>query len=213
MPFQWIVEEQAKAYQRDHLGYDWKRLNVRFEECENEIARQEIIHSLSEETRASQRAWDKEFQNIYRDAKSAFQALFEASEKRPSLREVTDKLLAEGGAHLEIGADLIEKAAGTRPSEADTKEFVERCPPFKALLVALCFAQYDRCIRSERQQSMGKAGRVDMLSAVYLPYCKTYVTNDGGQYKALNAVAELMYAEVSVVLYEDFKSQLFGLKP
>ena len=213
MPLQWIVEEQAKAYQRDPTAYDWKRLDVRFKEGENEIARQEIIHSLSEETRASQKAWEKQFQSIYRDARAAFQALFEASDKRPSLREVTDKLLAEGGAHLGIGANLIEKATGTHPSEADTKDFMERCPPFKALLVALCFAQYDRCIRSEREQSLGKAGRVDMLSAVYLPYCKTYITNDEGQNKALNAVAELMEVEVSVVLYEDFKSQLFGLKP
>jgi hypothetical protein len=213
MPFQWIVEEQAKAYQRDPSGYDWKTLKVRFKEGESEIARQEIIHSLSQETRANQKAWEKQFQHIYRDAKPAFQALFDASTTRPSLREVTDKLLAEGGAHLAIGADLIEKATGTRPSEADTKDFMERCPPFKALLIALCVAQYDRCIRSEREQSLGKAGRVDMLSAVYLPYCRTYVTNDEGQCKALNAVAALMAAEVSVVLYEDFRKQLFGLTP
>lgn len=213
MPFQWIVEEQAKAYQRDPSGYEWRRLNVPFKEGESEIARQEIIHSLSEETRANQKAWEKQFQQIYRDAKNAFQTLFEASEKRPSLREVTDKLLAEGGAHLAIGADLVERATGACISEADTKDFMERCPPFKALLMALCFAQYDRCIRSEREQSLGKAGRVDMLSAVYLPYCRTYVTNDEGQCKALNAVAELMHAEVGVVLYEDFKKQLFGLTP
>jgi hypothetical protein len=213
MPFQWIVEEQAKAYQRYPSGYDWKRLDVRFKEGESEIARQEIIHSLSGETRASQKAWEKQFQNIYRDAKPAFQALFEASDKRPSLREVTEKLLAEGGAHLGIGVNLIEKATGTRPSEADTKDFMGRCSPFKALLVALCFAQYDRCIRSEREQSLGKAGRIDILSAVYLPYCKSYVTNDEGQNKALNAVAELMEADISVVLYEDFTDRLFGLKP
>src|SRR5438045_3300767 len=24
MPFNWIAEEQAKAYQRDSVGYDWK---------------------------------------------------------------------------------------------------------------------------------------------------------------------------------------------
>lgn len=213
MPFQWIVEEQAKAYQRDPAGYDWKRLNVRFRQGEEEIARQEIIHSLSAETRTNQREWEKQFQNIYRDAKGAFQALFEAdATKRPALWEVTEKLLADGGAHLTIGADLVERAAGVRPSERETKDFMERCPPFKALLMALCFAQYDRCIRSEREQSLGKAGRVDMLSAVYLPYCKIYVTNDEGQYKALNTVAELMGLEVSVLMYDDFKRQVFGLK-
>ena len=143
MPFQWIVEEQAKAYQRNPSGYDWKRLDVSFEEAENEVARRELIPSLSEETRVSQRERETQFQNIYRNAKPAFQALFEASEKRPSLREVTDMLLAEGGAHLSVGANLVERATGARPSGADTKDFMERCPPFKALLLALCFAQYD----------------------------------------------------------------------
>ena len=57
------------AYQRDPMGYDWKRLNVRFREGENEVARQEIIHSLSEETRANQKVWEKQFQTIYRDAR------------------------------------------------------------------------------------------------------------------------------------------------
>lgn len=50
-----------------------------------------------------------------------------------------------------------------------------------------------------------------MFSAVYLPYCKVFVTNDEGQLKALTAVAELMRREISIVMYDDFKSGLFGL--
>ena len=151
MPFQWIIGEQAKAYQRDPAAYEWRNLNVRFFEGEQEIFRQEIVHSVSDETRASHRKWDRDFKSIFATAKPAFQKIFERrSGKRPSLREVTDILLSEGGAHLTIGACLVERATGTRPREAEVKDFVERCPPFKALLVALCFSQYDRCIRGER---------------------------------------------------------------
>jgi hypothetical protein len=56
--------------------------------------------------------------------------------------------------------------------ESEVKDFIDRCPPFKALLIALCFIQYDRCIRGENEPSLGKAGRYDTFSAVYLPYCR-----------------------------------------
>lgn len=211
MPFNWIIEEQAKAYQHDTIGYDWKRLNVRVAAAEEEVARQEFLHSMSEQTRREMKEWDKQYLNIFRDAKPAFQTLFASGQTRPSVREVTDKLMAEGGAHLEIGAGLFERAAGTRPTQTQMQDFIERCPPFRALLVALCFTQYDRCIREERQQSLGKAGRNDMFSAVYLAYCKVFVTDDDGQCKAMKVVADLTCLDVTVLMYDQFKSGLIGL--
>jgi hypothetical protein len=41
-----------------------------------------------------------------------------------------------------------------------------------------CFTQYDRCIREERQQSLGRAGRNDMFSAVYLVCATTESTRN-----------------------------------
>ena len=56
MPFNWIVEEQAKAYQKDATGHDWKRHDIRLAMGEREIARQEFVHDLSEQTRAEMKA-------------------------------------------------------------------------------------------------------------------------------------------------------------
>jgi hypothetical protein len=50
-----------------------------------------------------------------------------------------------------------------------------------------------------------------MFSAVYLPYCVVFVTNDPGQWKALTAVADLMPCESEIRIYDDFKANLFGL--
>jgi hypothetical protein len=212
MPFQWIIEHQAKAYQKDPKGYEWRNLNVRFFGGEQEIFRQEIVHDLSGETRTSNRKWDKEFLAIFSAAKSAFQKLFEENkEQRPSLRAVTEHLMSGGGAYLTIAAGLVERATKTLPPESEVKDFIERCPPFKALLVALCFAQYDRCIRGENEPSLGKAGRYDMFSAVYLPYCRVFVTRDEGQWKALAAVADLTGREMDILTYGEFKARLFGL--
>jgi hypothetical protein len=210
MPFNWIIEEQAKAYQRDAKGYDWRRLNIRIKAAEIEVARQEFMHTLSDQTRREMKQWNRQFLKIFRDAKPAFQALFIPGKVRPSIREVTEKLMSEGGAHLEIGANLYERAVGSRPNQTQTKDFVDRCPPFRALLIALCFAQYDTCIRDEKKQSLGKAGRNDMFSAVYLPYCKVFVTADDGHCKAMRTVAELCGIECAVQTYDEFRSALVG---
>ena len=210
-PFNSIIEEQAKAYQRDASGYDWRLLNLHVPMADQEIARQEFLHELSEQTREEMKQWDRQFQTIFRDAKVAFQNLFLAQEAWPSVHEVTERLLGDGGAYLEIGAGLFERATNVRPPTAETKAFIDRCPPFRALLVALCYSQYDRCIRDEKMPSLGKAGRNDMFSAVYLSYCKVFVTNDSGHCKAMKVVAELAGLDTTVLIYDEFKSGLVGL--
>ena len=65
-------------------------------------------------------------------------------------------------------------------------------------------------VLDRRQQSLGKAGRYDMFSAVYLAYCRVFVTNDEGQFKALNEVAELLDRDVAILMYDDFKRGLLG---
>jgi len=213
IPFHVIIEEQAKSYLANRDGYEWRRVNVRFPEAEGEVVRQEIIHEVSEQTRETQRQWDKDFRAIFSNAKPAFQKLLEdSSGERPSLQVVTERLLGEGGAHRDIAVNLFERGTGTRLSQAEMQDFTERCLPFKALLVALCFSQYDRCIRNERQESRGKAGRLDMFSAVYLPYCEVFVTNDGGQCKALRSVAEMIGGKTDVLVYSEFEDKLFGLQ-
>ena len=210
IPFHVIIESQAKAYLANRDAYVWRSVNVRFPEAEGEVVRQEIIHEVSEQTREALRQWDKDFRAIFSNAKPAFQKLFEGrSGERPSLQAVTERLLGEGGAHRDIAVNLFERGTGTRLSQAEVQDFTERCLPFKALLVALC--QYDRCIRDERQESLGKAGRLDMFSAVYLPYCKVFVTNDDGQCKALRSVAEMIGRDMDVLMYSEFKDSLFGL--
>ena len=211
-PFHVIIEDQAKAYLADREAYEWRRVNVRFLEAEGEVVRQKIIHQVSEQTRETLRQLDKGFREIFSDAKPAFQSLFEGRNgDRPSLKEVTDRLLGEGGAHRDIAINLFELGTGTRLTHEEINDFTERCLPFKALLVALCFSQYDRCIRPDRQESLGKASRLDMFSATYLPYCRVFVTDDDGQLKALRNVGEMIRLETDVLLYAHFKAKLFGI--
>ena len=211
LPINWLIEQQAKAYQHDPKGYDWKHLNIRIKAAEDEIARQEFIHEASAETRRENKEWGKRFLQIFRDAQDAFEKLFIPSQERPSLKDVTEHLMGPGGAHREIGAGLIERATGTRPDDTTTQDFITRCPSFRALLVALCFTQYNMCVRDKKIQSLGKAGRNDMYSAVYLPYCKIFVTDDKGHHKAMKAVGDLAGLECAVMNYEEFKAGIVGI--
>ena len=61
MPFNWIIEAHAKAYLANRAAYQWRDLIVRFREAENEIARQEYMHTLSEQTKQENRKAEKDF--------------------------------------------------------------------------------------------------------------------------------------------------------
>src|SRR4029077_15918275 len=104
-----------------------------------------------------------------------------------------------------LAADLYERSAGRRPTDAELTDFVERCPPFKSMMMALCFMQYDLSVREANAPRLGKAGRLDTLSAVYLPYCETFITNDHGQQQALTKVAKLTELETVMQSYDDFR--------
>ena len=51
-----------------------------------------------------------------------------------------------------------------------------------------------------------------MFSAVYLAYCREFVTNDPGQWKALKAVAGLMNWNMPILMYEEFRTALIGIR-
>ncbi len=212
LPFHVIVEEQANAYLANHRDYDWRDVNVRFCEAEGEVVRQKIIHQISTETLETQRKWDKEFNELFSGAKQAIQRVFEVRPAmRPSLTELCKQLLGAGGAYREMAINIFERRTGTRLSQENIHDFVDRCPPFKSLLIAICFTQYDRCFRDVRHASLGKAGRVDMFSAVYLPYCGVFVTNDEGQHKAMKSVTEMTGGQTEVLIYGEFRERLFGI--
>ena len=86
------------------------------------------------------------------------------------------------------------------------RAFVDACPPFRALLMALCVAQYQRCIQYPRHKSTGV---FDLYASVYLPYCEQFVTADPGQLGALLNVVSL--ARLTVRSYTDFRATLLGL--
>lgn len=133
----------------------------------------------------------------------------------PSERITDCKVLVEalqtgkGGAFWAIGADLYERATGKKADEATIRKFVDACPPFNALLLAICMAEFEYTIRDLRTGTSFRAGRMDLYSAVYLPYyCDQFVTADERQHNALKEIVAVGGLDTAILLYSNFRERL-----
>jgi hypothetical protein len=203
-----IIRKMVKSFE-DSASFDWSEVNVRFPEAEIELVRQESFSDeLSQQEREEARALDAKFFKIYDNAKPAFDRLFaEGRAKAPtSVSELVMRLQVEGGAFWTLAGDLYARVAKSAPDERTVRRFVEQCPPFNALMIALCAAQYDRCIRPRNDGPSLRSGRNDTFMSVCLPYCEQFVTNDPKQLRCFEEVISICKMHAAVRSYDDFRS-------
>jgi hypothetical protein len=88
---------------------------------------------------------------VFTDARPHFEELFgTGKESRPSsVADLVGWLQGARGAFWNFGQGLYERVAKRKPDEDTIRRFIAECPPFHALLLATCVAQYDRAIREE----------------------------------------------------------------
>jgi hypothetical protein len=197
-----VIKEHSKGD-----SYDWRAVGVRCKEYEDEIARQEFIDDhVAAEQRSFSAEVGSEFAQIYERARPHFQKLFRRhGAPPPSLSELIDALQAPGGAFWSMASELYSKPTGVNIREAAARDFVDACPPFRALLTALCIAQHQRSVQNPRRKS---TGAFDLYASVYLPYCEEFVTADPIQQQALLQVACLAKLTAKVRSYADFRAAL-----
>jgi len=182
-------------------------VNLRMQEAEIEILREENFDDgLAAQEREEGRTNNKVFVGVYVDAKTAFDELAAKGVGMP--RTVADLVsrLQEGGAFWTLARNLYERVAAKRATDADIHRFYEECEPFRVLMIALCAAQFDRCIKSDREPSM-KAGRNDTFMVTCLPYCHEFVTNDAGQLACYKEVVSVAGLDVIVRSYDEFRNR------
>lgn len=156
LPHDELLKELIKQHAKSS-SFNWKTVPVRCNEYEEEIARQELV---DDEIAKQQRCFAGEvgngFAGIYERARPKFQKLFRGRVAAPpSLSELIDALQRPAGAFWSMGAGLYRKPTGVTLNEAATRDFVDTCPPFRAVLIALCVAQHQRSIQNPRQRSTG----------------------------------------------------------
>jgi hypothetical protein len=144
---------------------------VRQEEINDKLADEQLIQA-----RELQEQFEVPFKNIRRDLGEQLKG-----EQYPvkSLKAFWDLMFQEGGAFWRIGGELMKGAFPGIPDEAVVREFVQACPPFRALLLAYSRREYEFCIAEQPATKRSKlASRIDTYMASYLPYADRFITND-----------------------------------
>ena len=193
------------------LPLDHANVNLRMVEAENELLRAANFgDDLASEERNDNRLSDRQFRKVYHDAKEPFDEVAEKAAKNGtrmprSVSELVDAL-QKGGAFWTLTRNLVERTATRRIDDAGLKLFYNKCDPFRALMIAIFAAQYDRCIRQASDNRSLKAGRNDTFMATCLPYCDEFITDDRGQlacYQEVIALADLSTAIRSFDAFRD----------
>lgn len=203
------------AHSQNPATFDWKTVNVRAVDFEREIGRRRFVwdDELSAEQRARQIQDQKDYRRLYtRLQPKLAKIIFDHGEALPvTLQEVITRLRAsDNKLMLGTGKMLYDRAAGTDVSEATIMDFINVCPPFRALLYGTLISWYDLSIRDRHAGEKFQAGRNDMFMSVYLPYCDQFITAEerGEQEKCLREVINLAELETRVLSYDDFCDSL-----
>ena len=123
-----------------------------------------------------------------------------------SVAEWVAQLQVEGGPFWTFARKLYKYVAKKPVDEPAIRRFVAECPPFHAWMIALCAAQWDRCLRPPNVRPSLRSGRNDTIMSVCLPYCQQFVTNDSGQLECYKEVVSICGLDVNIRSYEEFRS-------
>lgn len=204
-----IIKAMVARFEKSQ-PLDLTHVDPRMEEAENEILRAENFDDeLATMEREEGRAHNKVFVGVYSDAKAAFDELATSGIKMPcDVAELVSQL-QQGGAFWTLARNLYERVATIPADDATIKRFYADCEPFRALMIAIFAAQFDRCIRPSTEGPSLKSGRNDTFMATCLPYCDQFVTNDAGQFACYREVVFLAGLDVTVRSFEEFRNGFF----
>jgi hypothetical protein len=204
-PYNWIVEHQASTYLAAKSEFDWTKLDVRFRNCEREIVRRQYVDDVSGEQREEARRAAREFNESYTRVRPSIQSYFSTNARSiPRLNEYLDNFTAGDGPIWGVGRMLVETPE-RQIDDSTLRDFYNRCPPFRALLLALTVSEYERCLRAEQEGDSCRADRFDVLMSAYLPYCDDFITADEKQLRCFQAVVDKGNLLTRVRSYDEFR--------
>ena len=213
-PFNWIVEKHTKRFDANPTDYDWKRVNVTNRVFEKEVTdRGSLNDEMARQEKTSAEEAKKQFEELFCSMRPGFDKIFAKGTKRPeTFADFVKVLQKPGGAFWTVyGQKFYARNVGDKPDEAKIRDFAGRCPPFLMMILAAVMAQYKRAIVST-PPSKKRAGRVDLLTGVYLPYCHIFVTDDRDHARCLRDMGAVAGLETEVLWYRSFRDRLVCIR-
>jgi len=208
-PHNELVKRMVVEHFKNPTAFNWKTVDVTAREYERAIRMREIVNdeALSVEQKAHLKERLREYEDMWAGLRPQLEEVFKKHGEAPpsTFREVVARSQSEGSLIWNMGKLLYDRAAETDASEATVKEFMDACPPFRALIYAILLSWYDRAVRDETGEKF-EAGRNDLFMAVHLPYCDKFVTAEiyREQERCLREVAFVAGLETEILSYDDF---------
>jgi hypothetical protein len=209
MPYHWIITEMARCNTRYKERFEWRDVDVRASMIGEEIVERRLVldDAIAEEVRLDSREKNREFLDIFRDARERFRDAFDG-QQLPSITGLIRMAKADGGTFWKHAASQYERANLSAISDSGIRSFINRCPPFHALTLVSCVAQFQYGLPERKEKAEYKAGRLDLFMATYLPYCDLFVTGDEGQENALSVIATEVGLSTRVMSYSEFVQEV-----
>lgn len=191
--------------------FDWTAVDVRAWEYEDAIRRRYFItdERLAADQCRELRSRQKSYRQMFSNLRPELRKVFDAHREAPptTLREAVSRLQSADKSLIHsMGKLLYDRGAGTDASLATVKQFIEVCPPFRALIYAMIMSWYDLGVRDPHVGEKFRAGGNDLFMSIYLPYCDKFVTaeKNGEQEKCLREVVFLAGLTTDVLSYDSF---------
>jgi hypothetical protein len=163
---------------------------------------------LAEIQRAQNRNNLTLFEDYCKQVKSQFENLFRTQSgvvMRP------DEVIAQARATGVVERNVryyCESIVGYPVDSRDLEKFSAAFLPLRAMVYAFLLAHYHR---DKSEPTSRAAGAIDLLAAVYLPICHTFVTDDQNQQSVLRDVVEYCSFLAEVVWFEGtFRARFHG---
>jgi hypothetical protein len=206
-PHHFVSDILVKDYQKDGKSR-WESLRLRSRDYEDLIVRRGLVNSVSVEQRNFGKRTQTKFAKTFGGLGKKLEKLFQKGLQRPaSFAELLSILQVRGGAFWKIAAVFYKHGANRKPREATLRKFIAACPPFYAFVLSVVMAEYGYSVRSIKALGSYRAERSDLLSALYLPFCDIFVTDDKRQLRCLPEIAAVVWPSVQILRYVDFRKK------
>jgi hypothetical protein len=210
-PHNELLKRLILSHSNGPENFDWKAVNVRAWEYERGVRDRDFLdnEALTADQRQHHIVGQKEYQQLFSRLRLKLGEIFAAQRvaSPPTFRQaIAQSKRSEPNLILAIGKELYDRPAGTDASGTTINEFVDTCPPFRALIYSILMSWYDISLRDRHTGEKFRAGRNDLFMSVYLPYCDKFITAEKNreQEKCLRELAAAANLEAEIVDYDDF---------
>ena len=156
---------------------------------------------------ARRNCWKSNFEAVFIDSAAPLRRVIQRRQRVASHigRRLGGQTTGSGRSVLElVGQGFTNELRREGRTRETIRGFVAQCPPFQALLLAVCVPQYDLAIREEDGKKPS-SHRNDLFMAVYLPYCDEFVSDDRGQQIRLREIVSRCKLTTRVRWYREFR--------